>query len=221
MAIQPGETLLDLGCGPGELWVSQRKNLPENCQVILCDFSTGMVKTAASNLPGETPFSFSAGDAQAIPLRDQSCDLVTANHMLYHVPNIDLAVREIKRVLKKGGRLVAATNGEAHLKELYELVRSFIPGYTHETAGKRFGLETGAAYLRPYFDEVEVKIYPDNLWVTEVQPLMDYIDSMWSIWGLEELRKQLEEKFQERIQAEIQKKGGFFIQKSGGVFLAR
>src|SRR5512145_2340196 len=171
LAIQPGETVLDLGCGPAELWLSQKEKLPEDSRVTLCDLSAGMVKTAASNLAGETSFRYAVGDAQVIPLRDQSCDLVTANHMLYHVPNIDQAVREIKRVLKNGGRLVAATNGEAHLRELYELIESFLPGYTHATAGKRFGLETGAAYLRPYFDEVAVKPFQDNLWVTEVQPL--------------------------------------------------
>ncbi len=219
LAIQPGQTVLDLGCGPGELWGSNRGQVPENSRVILCDLSNGMVGTAAAALAGSPQFRFMVGDAQSIPLADQCCDLLTANHMLYHVPEIPRAVREIKRVLKKGGRLVAATNGMGHMLELYELIRKVVPGYTHvNDSAMRFGLETGPDQLRPYFDEVEVRLFDSSLWITEAAPLAAYI---YSMWGFADIKEDLKAKFLDLIEAEIQARGGFFIQQSAGVLVAR
>lgn len=219
LAIQPGQTILDLGCGPGELWRFQRNHLPANSTILLCDLSAGMVATSAQNLAGLPPFRYAVGDAQRIPLQDRCCDLVTANHMLYHVPDISQAVSEIRRVLKAGGRLAAATNGASHLLELYGLICKVVPGYqsAHDSA-KRFGLENGKDLLRPFFDQVDIKYFEDNLWVTEPEPLVAYIDSMW---GFGEAKQDLLPKFYQEIEAEIHEKGGFFIQKSTGILLAQ
>lgn len=219
LAIQPGETVIDLGCGPGALWAFAREQMPENTRISLCDLSVGMVGAAASALSGSSQFSFVVGDAQFIPLGDQSCDLVTANHMLYHVPEIPRAIHEIQRVLKKGGRLVAATNGSKHMLELYNLIRKVVPGYIPvNDSALRFGLETGPNVLRPFFDAVEVKLFEDNLWITEAAPLAAYIHSMW---GFADTEENLKAKFFDLIEAEIQARGGFFIQKSAGILIAR
>lgn len=45
--------------------------------------------------------------------------------MLYHVPDIDKALSEIKRVLKPGGNFYVSTNGKEHMQELEKLVKNY------------------------------------------------------------------------------------------------
>lgn len=58
-------------------------------------------------------------DAQRIPLPEHSFDLILVNHLLYHVPEKELAITELWRVLTPGGKLCSATNGFGHLVEGY------------------------------------------------------------------------------------------------------
>jgi len=217
--IQAGENVLDLGCGPGALWSAQRERLPADASVTMCDLSRGMVANARGSLAGDTRFTYAVGDAQSIPFRSARFDLVTANHMLYHVPDIQRAAREIQRVMKPGGRFAAATNGRDHLRQLHDLIRKVAPEYTPAShSAARFGLENGPEQLREIFPSIEEELYPDDLWVTQTEALMGYIASMWGVqdWG-EERRLRM----RDEIQHEIDTRGGFFIQKSSGVILAR
>jgi ubiquinone/menaquinone biosynthesis C-methylase UbiE len=217
--LKPGERILDVGCGPADIWKSQTTRLPEGVSLTLCDLSAGMVQAARAGLGAGSRFVFSVGDAQAIPFQSGSFDLVVANHMLYHVPDIQQAAREIQRVLRPGGRLVAATNGRAHLRELYDLILQVVPDFTARgDSAARFGLENGAEILRVVFPEVEVEIYEDSLFVTESSALIEYISSMWGflIWD-----EQVKNRLWEKIESEIQAKGVFLIQKSSGVVLTR
>ncbi len=94
--------------------------------IALSDFSPGMIEEAQHNLADAgRPFAFERIDAQAIPFADASFDMVIANHMLYHVPDRPQALAEIRRVLRPGGRLYAATGGANHLREIGELVQRF------------------------------------------------------------------------------------------------
>ena len=116
---RPHWRVLELGCGPGTLWLKNRDRLPEDWDIMLSDFSPGMLEEARRKLASlPHPFAFRQMDAQAIPLPDASLDAVIANHMLYHIPDRQKAFAEIRRVLKPGGRLYAATNGHNHLREL-------------------------------------------------------------------------------------------------------
>jgi SAM-dependent methyltransferase len=58
------------------------------------------------------------GDVQDLPFGDESFDVVAALWMLYHVPDVDRALTEIRRVLRPGGLFVAVTNGDGHLADL-------------------------------------------------------------------------------------------------------
>src|SRR5436305_15089237 len=88
-----------------------------------------MLEEARRNLEkGGRAFRFELMDAQAIPFEDRGFDAVIANHMLYHVPDRGLALAEVRRVLKPGGRLYTSTIGGSHLRELDELVSRFEPG---------------------------------------------------------------------------------------------
>lgn len=48
-----------------------------------------------------------------IPFEHDSLDVVIANHMLYHIDNVDGVLKSVSNILKTGGKLYAATNGES------------------------------------------------------------------------------------------------------------
>jgi ubiquinone/menaquinone biosynthesis C-methylase UbiE len=89
-------------------------------------------------------------DIQALPFADGEFDCVTANWMLYHVPDLDLGLSEVARVLRSGGRFVATTNSLDHMAELWRLA-----GRDRWSEPERFFAENGEESLRPYFARIE------------------------------------------------------------------
>jgi ubiquinone/menaquinone biosynthesis C-methylase UbiE len=171
--------VLEVGGGPGWLWRQNADRLPPGVRVCFSDLSAGMAREARSALPA-AGFAFLNLDVQALPFPDGTFSTVIANHMLYHVPDLPRAVRELARVIAPGGVLFAATNGASHLRELDELIHAFEPGF-HDSFGaliSTFSLENAAAVLASGFAHVELHRYPDALWVTEAQPLTDYMLSL-------------------------------------------
>jgi SAM-dependent methyltransferase len=72
--------VLELGCGPGLLWKHNLDRLSSNYQVILSDFSSGMIHEARLNTHASTcPIIFTLLDAQAIPFPTAYFHLVIAN----------------------------------------------------------------------------------------------------------------------------------------------
>src|SRR5207249_3671752 len=106
----PTADVLEVGCGPAFLW---RENpVPVGWRVVASDMSPGMASVAKEH----TDVHVVVSDAESLPWDDGSFDAVIANHMLYHVPDLDRALSDFVRVLRPGGRLFAATNGRAHFK---------------------------------------------------------------------------------------------------------
>jgi ubiquinone/menaquinone biosynthesis C-methylase UbiE len=211
-------TILELGSGNGLLWKENVDRIPPGWKVTLSDLSAGMLDAAWRNLVVTgRPFKFEEIDAQSIPYVDETFDAVIADHMLYHVPDRPAAIAEIKRVLKPGGRLLATTVGQYHLKEMkgwYERVQI---GGNWESMTAPFVLENGPAQLEPYFSEVRLSRYDDNLQVTDVELLMAYICSMLRAG---ELSKPELASLRQDLEKEIQEKGQIFISKDSGLFEA-
>jgi ubiquinone/menaquinone biosynthesis C-methylase UbiE len=119
-------TVLEVGCGPGTLWLENLARVPEGWDVTLTDLSPGMVEEARSNLQGSgRGFKFRQTDAMSIPYPDGSFDAVLSMFMLYHVPDRGKAIGEMRRVLKPHGKLYVATLGSMHMYEVYELLNRF------------------------------------------------------------------------------------------------
>jgi ubiquinone/menaquinone biosynthesis C-methylase UbiE len=207
--------ILELGCGSGMLWKECASRIPEGWVITLSDLSHGMLDAAWRNLVTlGRYFKFEQIDAQAIPYGDETFDAVIANHMLYHVPDRPKALAEIKRVLKSGGRLIATTVGDQHLKEMYEwLARGSLKSF--ESFANPFTLENGLEQLRPFFANVTSASYPDDLHITEVEPIMAYIRSTFRTT---ELSQNELASIARGLEKEIQEKGYIFIQKDSGLF---
>jgi len=176
---EQGSVILELGCGFGNLWVHNVDRVASDWQLLLSDFSLGMLTDARITLRQsglKTP-TFLVVDAQEIPLNDESVDAIVANHMLYLVPDRHRTFHEIRRVLRPHGVLYATTNGLGHMKELGDLVRDCIPSYIPRYETLEFHLEAGYKELGDFFDRVELMRYEDALCITEAEALEAWVRS--------------------------------------------
>ena len=175
-----GERVLELGCGPGNLWRAEGE-LPPGLRVTLTDLSCGMAGEARRRIgAGETRFSYASCDAQELAFPDGSFDVVIANHLLYHVPDRPRALAEMQRVAASGGRLYIGTNDWTHLIELRELCQRFGLESEMRPVGRDpnlFDLEDAAAALEPLFDPIRLFRRTDALEVEDTQAFMDYLGS--------------------------------------------
>lgn len=216
--LDEGSQLLELGCGPGGLWRSNRERIPASWQITLTDFSPGMLQQARQRLDEER-FAYEVADAQALPFADASFDAVIANHMLYHVPDLPRALGEVRRVLKPSGRFYATTIGREHMRELDELVWKRWPNSPWKGLGESalFTLENGQEQLAPYFARITLDTYQDALEVTEAEPLAAYAFS-GRLGSL--LTREMRESFTTLIRQELAARGTIHITNASGIFEA-
>jgi len=218
LALRPGERALEAGCGPGWLWGENADRLPAGLRVACGDFSMGMAREARGRLRDAPGFGAYNADVQALPFAEATFEVAIANHMLYHVPDLGRAVQELARVLRPGGRLYAATNGPAHLRELYELAAGYAPWHGQGEALFSFRLDNAAEVLAEQFGRVEVRHYADALWVTDAHPVVDYLTSMSSFPDLAASIDPAE--LLAAVQARMDAEGGLRITKEAGLALA-
>ena len=107
-----GIRVLELGCGTGSMWLEKDEMIRYCNPLILSDLSNGMLATATETLKKYDTIVFREIDIENIPYPPDSFDAVIANMMLYHVPDIDKGLSEVRRVLRKDGRFYCATYGE-------------------------------------------------------------------------------------------------------------
>lgn len=143
-----GLRVLDAGCGNGEYLRGLRDR---QVRAIGCDLSLGMLRASAH------PARLNA-DITALPLRDGAVEVALAIHMLYHVPDREAAVRELRRVLAPGGVCVAVTNGARELLSLRRLTEQAVsqatPGWRMRRATHAFTAENAAPQLGAAFSSV-------------------------------------------------------------------
>jgi len=206
--------VLELGCGTGDTWIGKEEKIPEGTKIILTDISPLMSGKAVEKLEKNEKFSFELADIQNIPYADSEFEIVIANHMLYHVPNLNKAISEIYRVLKKDGVFYSTTFGENSLKELTDIYKKF-EDCAHFTYSKdvRFSLDNGEAVLGDYFEKTEKRLYIDSLEVTDSDDLVEYIVSY------NDVPDNICRKIKTITENEISQNGSFKISKEQGMFV--
>ncbi|MFN2561531.1 MAG: demethylmenaquinone methyltransferase [Jatrophihabitans sp.] len=99
----PGDRVLDLAAGTGVSTVELARG---GARAVACDFSIGMLRAGRTIKKRREAVPFVAGDAMALPFRDASFDAAVISFGLRNVADVPAALREMKRVVRPGGRLV-------------------------------------------------------------------------------------------------------------------
>lgn len=210
--------ILELGGGNGTQWENKIDSIPDNCTIILSDFSEGMVKIVEEKYAEYKAFSFQKIDIQDINFPDETFDIVIANHMLYHIPDLAKALSEVKRVLKTGGKFYSSTNGNGGMQPfLHEAFKKFNPDTKAFTQQWSFALQNGFEILSEYFPDVKRIDYEDSLSVTETQDLIDWIKSAVAIESYPDQGMNVLFDYFEDIR---KKDGAIHIPKEVGLFIS-
>lgn len=208
--------LLEVGCGNGKLWKNNKIDL-RNREIFLSDSSQGMVEEVRKTLGND--FNCMVFSCEQIPFKDDYFDTVIANHVLFYVYDLDLALKEITRVLNKSGMLYCSTYGSNHMKEINELVLNFDSRVrlSQTKLYDVFGLDNGEYILRKFFKNVYKKKYKDCLIVDKSKPIIDYIMSCHGNQN-ELLGPKLDE-FRKYLDSILLKEGAIKITKEAGIFV--
>ena len=162
-AVEP-RSVLEVGCGEGEL--AERLQRALGVAVVAVDQSERMVELARAR-----GVDARLGDVQELPFDDGSFDVAVAAWMLYHAPDLDRAVGELARVLRRGGRLVAATNASDHLREMLSLAGLV------EAFDFSFRAENGAEILGRHFAHVETRDASGTVTFRDAEQIRSYLRS--------------------------------------------
>ena len=167
-AIEPGQTVLDLGSGGGiDVLLSARRVGP-NGKVYGLDMTDEMLSLARENQrkAGATNVEFLKGTIEAIPLPDSSVDVVISNCVINLSSDKDATLREAFRVLRPGGRFAVSD----------VIVRGDVPADIRRSMELWVGCIAGALEERDYAARLRAAGFAD----VEVEP--------WRVYQVEHAR---------------------------------
>lgn len=223
MTAVTGQTakILEIGAGHGDLWAKNTDRLPAEWQVTLTDFSQGMLDDAQKHLGAAADhFTWQTANAQELPFEDNTFDTVLAHFMLYHVPDLPKAMKELRRVLKPNGVFMAFTLGQGHMQQLNEAAHQAFPEeYDNNILPVHtpFNLQNGEAHIATAFNNIVMIPYESDLHVKDADTVVEYIASAIHGGTSQEGAARL----REAVNKEIAEKGYFFVKKQTGLFIAR
>lgn len=227
------EAVLDVGCGNGLYYPSLIKQHP-NLRYVGLDLVTTMLEKHP------VTEGLLQADAAILPFANNTFDIIMANHMLFHVGDIDQALREFKRVLKPDGLLMIATNSTQTMPELQVLMRRAIVLLTRNGSASvrapsmpsdSFALENGTRLLSRYFFGVVRYDLPTALVFPESDPAMVYLESTRDLrqsllpadveWDdvMVIMRQQINQLVKHLGELVINKQAGVLLASNGGGFI--
>ncbi|MBM3151949.1 MAG: methyltransferase domain-containing protein [Chloroflexi bacterium] len=158
-ALKPGETVLDLGSGAGLDCFLAARQVGDGGRVIGVDMTPAMLARARSNARrlNISNVEFREGFLESLPVEDESVDVVISNCVINLAPDKNPVFRELRRVLKNGGRISVS-----------DILTNHPPAAAQESGDKDWcGCTSGALTAREYTDAlagagfVDIRITPN------------------------------------------------------------
>ena len=219
----PGDQVLEIGCGDGTLWECQKGKLPKDIHVILSDISNQMLETAREKTrDNDCIKKIEYADCFDLPYDDGSFDVVIINHVLMYFENVNDALKEIHRVLKKKGTLYCSTIAKDMMKERDALLKGFDQriSFDQETMYQRFGYENGKEKLAHYFGQIKLFDRKEVYEVKDMDSLYAFIMSGQGLSTNLEPLYHRKEAFYTYLQYYYQKHSVFYLTTHAGMFQA-
>ncbi|MEV0032235.1 class I SAM-dependent methyltransferase [Nocardia sp. NPDC050793] len=176
------EYLADVGCGDAR-FLAKLVALGHRGPLLGIDTSAAMV-AAADSVPGVRGIR---ADARRIPFDDNSFDVLTARHMLYHVPDPATALREFRRTTKPGGTVAVVVNHAETCLHLGELVDAHAASYgidLGETPFRSVDSETLPGLMSDVFGAVRVQRHDNALVFDTPAPLIRFAEAIFGPRGI-------------------------------------
>jgi ubiquinone/menaquinone biosynthesis C-methylase UbiE len=181
--VAPEWLILDAGCGWGRFtWalIDDFGVPPE--QIIGCDLSAGMLRTAAEEAQrrGER-VAFHVCGLDTLPLETAAVDLAIAAHVLYFLHDLHRGVRELARVVKPDGFALVTTNSDAITPLVLDLHHRAVAALDIPTAPEApspFSMENGRPYLASAFRSVEMHAFQDTTTFPDVHTFVDFYSTL-------------------------------------------
>lgn len=154
------ETLLDIGCGTGDFLMYLRKDRDHSGILFGADLASGVFeKNKDISTKEGLNINFLEASILQIPFQTNTVDVITALHMLSHVP-LGQAFRESERVIKKGGKFIATANSlksypnvDKYREMAFNMMGWGLPLFTTSS----FNLENMKEILSDYWPSVNIK----------------------------------------------------------------
>jgi ubiquinone/menaquinone biosynthesis C-methylase UbiE len=182
LGVSGSEALLDVGCGPGD-WPRYLRQHGHTGRLAGLDQSPAMIAAATTAAEG-LGIEWFTGLAGALPFPDASFDITSAQHMLYHLPDIPAALREFARVVGPGGTVLATTNSRRDMPHLMALKDDLCARFglpVIPSPSLAFGIENAPGILRAVYSRVEETILTNAFIFTTPEPVVAYIMSMMAV----------------------------------------
>jgi ubiquinone/menaquinone biosynthesis C-methylase UbiE len=173
LQLQPGECVLDAGCGVGGSTRSLAELIAPNGRAVGVDLSTEFIAVARERAGGVAGVEYHVGDLLALPFEPASFDAAYSERVFQHLGRPDAAMAELFRVLRPGGRLVAVdadhtrAGTDADDAELADMVQASINRFAavNPSSGRRLRSQmVEAGFVDVTVNSTLTVITDDDLW---------------------------------------------------------
>lgn len=227
LSLAPKMKVMDIGCGNAAFWRSTAALLPEGLELHLVDYSSGMLAATENNMreiqerfpEKHLRYTLDKRDATDFSYPVSGFDRIMANHLLFHLSaDARCALyQKINALLNDNGWFSCSLIGRTHLHELHALLRKYYPEIKIPSDSFDILLENAAQELSDYFHVLSAEEQKNDLLVPDAEAVFDYVAS-YSAEAKKIIQKD-KSQFLNRVRAEMNADGLYYIHKSTGVLL--